>query len=152
MAEPVRIRLLTPTAQAPTRATAGSAGYDLYAAAAGVVPPACVDGTGRVLIGRALVSTGLALAIPPGYYGRVAPRSGLAVRHAIDVGAGVIDRDYRDELRVVLFNLGPDEFPIQVGDRIAQLIFERCGELEIALEDGLDQTARAGGFGSTGIQ
>ena len=94
--------------------------------------------------------TGIAFAIPTGLYGRVAPRSGLAVRAGIDVGAGVIDPDYRDELLVLLFNFGARSFEVKVGDRMAQIVFERVGEPEIEVTESLDATNRGGGFGSTG--
>ena len=75
--------------------------------------------------GKCLVKTGLAMALPPGCYGRVAPRSGLALKKFIDVGAGVIDSDYRGKLGVILFNFSNEDFVINMGDRIAQLIFEK---------------------------
>ena len=75
---------------------------------------------------RHLFKTGLSLAIPSGYYGRVAPRSGLALKKGIDVMAGVIDADYRGELGVILINLGEEPVQINAGDKIAQLIIENC--------------------------
>uniref|UniRef100_A0A183BST3 Deoxyuridine 5'-triphosphate nucleotidohydrolase n=1 Tax=Globodera pallida TaxID=36090 RepID=A0A183BST3_GLOPA len=102
-------------------------------------------------LGKVLVSTGLRVAIPSGHYGRVAPRSGLAVKHSIDVGAGVIDTDYRGELKVLLFNFGETDFQVNEGDRIAQLICERCTRPELTEVGTLEMTARgANGFGSTG--
>lgn len=92
------------------------------------------------------------MAIPDGLYGRVAPRSGLAVRHGIDVGAGVIDADYRDELRILLFNFSSEPFHIAEGDRIAQIVFERIAQPSLAEVEALDATSRAGGFGSTGLR
>ena len=77
---------------------------------------------------KALISTGLQMQIPLGNYGRIAPRSGLAVKHFIDVGAGVIDADYRGEVKVLLFNFGSDSFTVEKGDRIAQLIIEKYTE------------------------
>ena len=105
----------------------------------------------RAKRGRALVGTGIALSIPDGLYGRVAPRSGLAVKHCINVGAGVIDPDYTGEVKVVLFNHGTEDFEIKKGDRIAQLILEKC-ETPMIKEIGLlEETLRGdGGFGSTG--
>jgi len=101
--------------------------------------------------GKALVATDISLAIPSGYYGRVAPRSGLAVKHFIDVGAGVIDEDYRGPVGVVLFNFGEKEFEIKKGDRIAQLILEKIITPEVEEVADLDVTKRGeGGFGSTG--
>jgi dUTP pyrophosphatase len=90
------IKRLSPTAQLPTRGSSLAAGYDLYASASSVVPAG----------GKALVSTGLSIAVPEGTYGRVAPRSGLASKWGIHTGAGVVDADYRGEVFVLLFNLG----------------------------------------------
>jgi dUTP pyrophosphatase len=101
---------------------------------------------------RAIVETGIAIEMPEGVYGRVAPRSGLAVRSGISVGAGVIDRDYRGELKVVLFNQGSESFDVKKGDRIAQLVLERHEMLEIEEVGLLEETHRGeGGFGSTGV-
>ena len=102
---------------------------------------------------KGLVSTGISMAIPVGYYGWVAPRSGLACKNFIDVGAGVIDSDYRGEVKVLLFNFAETNFQVKKGDRIAQLIIEKIGLPEIQEVENLDDTARAdGGFGSTGIK
>lgn len=95
------------------------------------------------------------MAIPAGYYGRVAPRSGLAVKNFIDVGAGVIDEDYRGEVKVLLFNFGEQPFKVSPGDRIAQLLVEPVMQprLEQVAESALDSTERGeGGFGSTGVK
>ena len=101
--------------------------------------------------GQVLVSTGLAFAIPTGNYGRIAPRSGLAVKNSINVGAGVIDSDYRGEVRVLLFNHGDVDFVISEGDRIAQLIIEKYTPTELVEVETLGETQRGeGGFGSTG--
>ena len=95
------------------------------------------------------------MAIPIGNYGRIAPRSGLAAKNSIDVGAGVIDSDYRGEVKVLLFNLGDVDFAIKPKDRIAQLIIEKYTITELEkLEDHqeLSSTVRGeGGFGSTGV-
>lgn len=102
--------------------------------------------------GKALIPTDISMAIPSGYYGRVAPRSGLAVKHFIDVGAGVIDEDYRGPLGVVLFNHSQNDFAVKKGDRIAQLLLEKIATPDIEVVEDLDETERgAGGFGSTGI-
>jgi dUTP pyrophosphatase len=83
--------------------------------------------------------------------GRVAPRSGLAAKHSIDTGAGVIDADYRGEVKVILFNLGDTDFSIKEGDRIAQLVIERIYTPEVVVVEKLEESVRgAGGFGSTG--
>jgi len=100
---------------------------------------------------RAIARTGLAVAIPPGFYGRVAPRSGLAVKNGLDVLAGVIDSDYRGEIRCVLYNTGDERLTLPAGSKICQLIVEQIITPEPAWASELDETARgAGGFGSTG--
>uniref|UniRef100_A0A663EFL7 Deoxyuridine 5'-triphosphate nucleotidohydrolase n=1 Tax=Aquila chrysaetos chrysaetos TaxID=223781 RepID=A0A663EFL7_AQUCH len=100
---------------------------------------------------KAVVKTDIQIALPSGCYGRVAPRSGLAAKHFIDVGAGVIDEDYRGNVGVVLFNFGKETFEVKKGDRIAQLICERICYPELEEVQALDDTERGeGGFGSTG--
>jgi len=129
------------SATLPSRATAGSVGYDLCSAQETVIKAGASQ----------LVSTALIVAIPDGFYGRVAPRSGLAVRNSIHVGAGVIDPDYRGELKVLLHNLGADDFVVRPGDRIAQLIVEACATPPVVEVQELEETERGlGGFGSTG--
>jgi dUTP pyrophosphatase len=128
----------------PKRGSAAAAGYDLYAVEDNVVQ-----------VGdRAMVDTGIAIDIPTDCYARVAPRSGLALKHGIDVLAGVVDADYRDSIRVILMNHGKLPFVVKKGDRIAQLVFERIytPELECVDYDTLCKTDRGtGGFGSTGV-
>jgi dUTP pyrophosphatase len=144
---PLYVALLKQAATMPRRATDGSAGYDLAAAVPVVVPAK----------GRALVPTGLKITVPPGTYGRIAPRSGLAVKHGITTGAGVIDPDYKGEVKVVLFNLSETHFVIIPGDRIAQLILERVETPEVVQcspsDDEEEETTARGskGFGSTGV-
>ncbi|KAI6204987.1 hypothetical protein M3Y94_00740800 [Aphelenchoides besseyi] len=131
-------------AKQPIYSSANAAGMDLHSCEDAMVPAK----------GKMLVGTGLKLAIPHGYYGRVAPRSGLAVKNFIDVGAGVIDEDYRGELKILLFNFGENDFYVKKGERVAQLLIEKvlhCELLEVA-ESELDVTVRGvGGFGSTGV-
>lgn len=99
-----------------------------------------------------MVGTGLAFGIPEGNYGRIAPRSGLAAKHSIDVGAGVIDSDYRGEVKVLLFNFSDTDFGVSEGDRIAQMIIEKYTQTTLTEVDELDETVRGdGGFGSTGV-
>jgi len=125
----------------PEYASAGAAGADLRASAAVDIPPG----------GRAAVPTALRLQIPPGHVGLVWPRSGLAVRHGIDTLAGVIDSDYRGEVRVVLVNHGDAPFCIAPGDRVAQLLVQRVERARFAASPRLLDTDRGeGGFGSTG--
>ncbi len=126
----------------PTRGSDRSVGYDLYSSEDAMVPSQA---------GRAIVRTGITVVLPPGVYGRVAPRSGLAAKHCINVGAGVIDPDYTGEIKVILFNHGLKDFEIKKGDRIAQLILERCETPPIEEISIVEDTERgSGGFGSTG--
>lgn len=101
-----------PLAKLPVRGSAQAAGYDLFACEDAVIPKG----------GRAVVQTGIHVALPEGHYGRVAPRSGLAVKHGIDVGAGVVDSDYRGLLGVVLFNFGSDDFQCTYAPRSPQSV------------------------------
>lgn len=100
---------------------------------------------------RVLARTGLAVAIPPGFYGRVAPRSGLAAKNGLDVLAGVIDSDYRGEVCCLLYNTSDEVLSLPAGSKICQLIVEQIITPEAEWATELDETARgAGGFGSTG--
>jgi dUTP pyrophosphatase len=141
MTQSLKFLKLDPKAKLPTRGSHHAAGIDLCSIEELVLQPG----------ERAAVKTGLATAIPQGYYGRVAPRSGLAVKNGLDVLAGVIDSDYRGEIRCALINLGNEPLAITEGMRIAQLIVEAILVLEPAWETDLGDTQRgAGGFGSTG--
>ena len=125
----------------PGYASAGAAGADLRASEAVEIARGA----------RAAVATGVRLEIPPGHVGLVWPRSGLAVRHGIDTLAGVIDSDYRGELKVALVNLGAEPFRVTRGMRIAQLVFARFERVEFRPTDALPASDRGdGGFGSTG--
>lgn len=136
------IKKLVPDSIIPTRGSDGAVGYDLYS------NEDCIIESDN----RWLVSTGISIVLPQGVYGRVAPRSGLSVKHGIQVGAGVIDPDYTGEVKVVLFNLGDADFEIKKGDRIAQLILERCETPPIVEIDTIEETTRgSGGFGSSGV-
>tara|TARA_X000001036_G_scaffold181581_1_gene171747 strand:- start:2568 stop:3176 length:609 start_codon:yes stop_codon:yes gene_type:complete len=139
--EPLQVRLRTNTARAPLRATAGSAGYDLFADEATVVPARS----------RQLIKTGLLLNIGAGRYGRIAPRSGLACKQGIDVLAGVIDADYRGEVGVILVNHSDVAFGVSAGDRIAQLILERIDTPPVHIVNDVGTSGRGQkGLGSTG--
>ncbi|KAG8377765.1 hypothetical protein BUALT_Bualt08G0067400 [Buddleja alternifolia] len=166
----LRVKKLSEKAIIPSRGSPLSAGYDLsryiyiftsiymignefsrclmnfclgYCSAADTKVPAR---------GKALIPIDLSIAIPEGTYARVAPRSGLAWKHSIDVGAGVIDADYRGPVGVILFNHSDLDFEVKVGDRIAQMIIEKIVTPEVTEVDDLDSTVRgSGGFGSTGI-
>ncbi|MCL5966735.1 MAG: dUTP diphosphatase [Deltaproteobacteria bacterium] len=129
----------------PTYQTDGASGVDLRADVEGdlVIPP----------MGRALVPTGVAVAIPRGLEGQVRPRSGLAIRHGVTClnSPGTIDSDYRGEIRVVLANLGSEPFTVRRGDRIAQLVFAPVVRADLSVVPELDPTPRGeGGFGHTG--
>ncbi|XP_010263699.1 PREDICTED: deoxyuridine 5'-triphosphate nucleotidohydrolase-like [Nelumbo nucifera] len=138
----LRVKKLSEKAILPTRASPLSAGYDLSSAAETKVPAR----------GKALVPTDLSIGIPDGTYARIAPRSGLAWKHSIDVGAGVIDADYRGPVGVVLFNHSDADFEVKPGDRIAQLIIEKIMTPDVLEVEDLDSTQRgSGGFGSTGV-
>ncbi|VDN99383.1 unnamed protein product [Rodentolepis nana] len=129
-------------AHTPSRGSELAAGYDLYSAVDCVLKPG----------GRALINTDIQISLPPGCYGRIAPRSGLCLKHGIDVGAGVIDQDYRGNIMVVLFNFGDENFMVRKGDRIAQLICERIYLPTLKECSILDETKRgANGYGSTGV-
>ena len=130
-------------AQIPVRGSVGAAGYDLCAY---ITAPLTIAPGQRVLI-----STGLRMAITRGRYGRIAPRSGLALRSGIDVMAGVIDSDYRGTIGVILVNHGDQPFEVNNGDRIAQIIIETCDSVAFVVDTNLESTVRgAGGYGSTG--
>lgn len=137
------VKKLSEFATVPTRGSKFAAGYDLYSAYDYVIKAR----------GKDMIKTDLQIALPSGTYGRVAPRSGLAWKHSIDVGAGVIDEDYRGPLNVILFNFGDQDFEIKRGDRVAQLICEKIEQTEIVEAEGqLEDTERGiNGFGSTGV-
>jgi dUTP pyrophosphatase len=162
----VKFKKTHPSAVVPTKNSNGDAAYDLYSVDRAIIGP----------MNRACVSVGLSIEIPEGYYGRIAPRSGLAVKQGVDVLAGVIDSSYRGELGVVLINLNfPSEIlnpehlkggvhsyeslfgsrqtvDLAAGSRIAQLIIERCYNVEWEEVDDLSDSVRQeGGFGSSGI-
>jgi dUTP diphosphatase len=129
----------------PTRATPGSAGFDLHAALERDLLLAPGD--------RALVPTGFAIAVPPGHEGQVRPRSGLALRHGLVLpnAPGTIDADYRGELQVLVMNAGRDPVTLRRGERVAQLVVAPVSDARFVEVECLDDTARGtGGFGHTG--
>jgi dUTP pyrophosphatase len=139
--ELIRTEALRDGARLPQRGSALAAGADLH----------CLEGFVLSPGERRSIPTGIAVEIPPGYYGRIAPRSGLAVRHGIDTLAGVIDADYRGEIQVLLINHGDHPVEFAAGERIAQLIIERALAVDYQWAERLGETERgAGGFGSTG--
>lgn len=141
----IRIKKLREQAIAPCYMTEGAAGMDLHAG---------IDTPLRLAPGeRALVPTGIAMAIPVGFEGQVRPRSGLALRKGLSMvnAPGTIDADYRGELGVILINHGADAIVIEPGERIAQLVIAAVQRAALTVVDDLDETGRgAGGFGHTG--
>ena len=143
----VKIQKLRSGAVTPRRGSADAAGYDLYACPA---DGQCVTIAPHA---TAMIGTGLALAIPAGYFGGVFARSGLGIKKGIALsnGVGVIDSDYRGELKVPMVNLGTEAYTIQPGERVAQLCIAPVYTAVFAQADALEETSRGeGGFGSTG--
>lgn len=142
----VGIKALHHGAQLPRYGSAESAGADLSA---------CLDEPMTIEAGCwALVPTGLAISLPPGFEAQVRARSGLALKFGIGVlnGPGTIDSDYRGEVGIILINHGPEPFVVNDGDRIAQLVIARCEQAHFAFSLELDESERgSGGFGSTGV-
>ena len=137
----LRFKQLDSRATLPARGSSFSAGLDICSIEDLVIEPHQ----------RATARTGLAVAIPQGFYGRVAPRSGLAAKHGLDVLAGVIDSDYRGELCCLLYNTGDSPITLAAGTKICQLLIEKIIAPKAVWANDLDETARgAGGFGSTG--
>ena len=129
----------------PSYSTAGAAGMDLRAAVCAEIAPG----------ERAMIGTGVRLEIPEGYEGQVRPRSGMAAKHGVTLlnSPGTIDPDYRGEISVILINLGKENFTVQKGDRIAQIIFAPCEQAELTETDEIADSKRSsGGFGSTGVR
>ena len=137
----LRFKQLDSRAVLPSRGSSFAAGLDICSIEDLIIEPHQ----------RASARTGLAVAIPHGFYGRVAPRSGLAVKHGLDVLAGVIDSDYRGELCCILYNTSDAPITLVAGSKICQLIIETIITPNATWAADLDETARgAGGFGSTG--
>ena len=139
--QPLSFKRLDPRATLPTRGSSQAAGLDIYS-----IEDVAIDPKQRTL-----VRTGLAVAIPEGYYGRVAPRSGLATKHGLDVLAGVIDADYRGEIGCLLYNSGDKTIHLPASSKVCQLIVERIITPEAMWSNEISETDRGGGgFGSTG--
>jgi len=144
----ISCRILDPgrSVQLPAYQTPGSSGMDLHAH----IPGEILLRAGE----RAIIPSGIALSIPPGFEAQVRPRSGLAAKHGITVlnSPGTIDRDYRGEVCVILINLGSDDYTIKPGDRIAQMVFAPVTRAFLTVKEELESTERSeGGFGHTGI-
>ena len=137
-----KVALVHPNAKSPERESTSAAGLDLYSCESATIPARS----------RKLVSTGIKVQIPNDCYARVAPRSGLSVI-GIDVGAGVVDADYKGIVKVLMINNKDESYNVDIGDRIAQLVFERIynDTFVVVEESELDSSERGeGGFGSTG--
>ena len=135
-----QVKLNYEDAQAPTRGSDEAAGYDLYSYESETVVPKQIK----------LIDTGISIRVPEGTYGRIAPRSSVS-KKGILINAGVIDRDYRGPVKVMVHNLSNDNYVINKNDRIAQLILEQIKTRPVELVEELDDTVRGeGGFGSTG--
>lgn len=137
----LKFKKLNEMAYLPTRGSEYSCGLDIYSVEEKILK------SGE----RVAIHTGLAVEIPEFHYGRIAPRSGLALKHGIDVLAGVIDSDYRGEIMCLIINFGQEDFIIKIGDRIAQLIVEKISIIEPEWDEFLNSSERnTDGFGSTG--
>jgi len=136
-----KVKRFNADARLPSRANAEDAGYDISSIEDVEIPP---NG------GWKLVSTGIGFTVPPGTYGRIAPRSGLSTK-GLMVGAGVVDRGYTAEVKVLLFNHGTQPYKVSKGDRIAQVILEKIEMVDVEEVSELDPSDRGlGGFGSSG--
>ena len=142
----LKVKLLNEFAKVPFYGSDFSAGLDISSSIDTIVPAN----------NKALIPTGISVSLNDcdqnDYYLRIAPRSGISYKNFLDIGAGVIDVDYRGEIKVLIFNHNNTDFKINIGDRIAQMIPERRNKVNIELTNNLDSTERnEGGFGSTGI-
>jgi dUTP pyrophosphatase len=136
------VQKLSDSALLPTRGSEKSAGLDLYSPVSGVIQPRQ----------RLLVPLDISIQLPKGTYGHVLPRSGLAVKNGIHVGAGVIDQDYRGNVGVLLFNISDTEFSFKAGDRIAQLVIKSYEHVIVEEVSFVDDTERGQkGYGSSGL-
>jgi dUTP pyrophosphatase len=143
LTDTLEIRLLQPDAVPPSRSRGGDAGYDLRATERVSIPPQ----------GRRLVGTGVAVALPEGVAGLVTPRSGLAIEHGLTLlnAPGLIDPNYRGEVKVILHNTSERRYTVEIGDRIAQLLLVPYWAPELEVVETLPASERgAGGFGSSG--
>jgi dUTP pyrophosphatase len=136
------VTLLSNSAFLPKRGSDFAAGLDLYSPVSGTIEP----------LQRLLVPLDISIELPKGTFGHILPRSGLALKNGIHVGAGVIDEDYRGNVGVLLFNLGNTPFVFKAGDRIAQLVIKSYENIVLVQKEKLDDSERGnGGFGSTGV-
>lgn len=137
----VKVVLLNTNAKLPTKANSNDAGFDLYANIDTIIPTKQ----------RKTVSTGIAIQMPEHFAGLIWPRSGLSVKHGIDVLAGVVDSGYRGEIMVCLYNTSDENVSISTGDRIAQIIFQEVPRVTMEVHETLGSSQRGeNGFGSSG--
>lgn len=136
----IRTQRLKPGAILPTVSQSGDVAADLYAAEAVMIPAR----------GRKLVDTGIAIELPAGFRARIHSRSGLSLKHGIECGAGLIDNGYRDAIGVLLYNHSDQDYPVQAGDRIAQICIERYDEPRFEEVEAVTATGRSSGWGSSG--
>lgn len=138
----MKVTLLSNDAILPTYGSEQAAGLDLYSTANYMI----YQGS------RTLIPIDISIELPEGTFAHILPRSGLALKHGIHIGAGVIDSDYRGTINVLLFNLGAEPFHIKKGDRIAQMVIKKYERVVLEKSDTLSETERgSGGFGSTGV-
>lgn len=137
----MNIILKDSNAKIPTKGSDDAAGYDLYSVEEGIIEP----------YSHKLIDTGITLEIPKGYYGKIAPRSGLAYKNGIDIFAGIIDSDYRGIIKCILYNSSANKFNYHINDRIAQIIFHKYENYTFNVIENSNETKRNDkGFGSTG--
>lgn len=137
----VQIVCLSENGTIPVRSSHGAAGYDVYSSCSGTIPPKQ----------RLLIPLDISIELPPGHYGHIVARSGLAVRNGIQVMAGIIDEDYRGNVGVLLYNSSDTEYSFSKGERIAQMIIKRYEIVEFITKETVTETQRGtNGFGSTG--
>jgi dUTP pyrophosphatase len=139
---PLCVRLVDEHSKLPRKANPEDAGYDLSSCDSVVIPPK----------ERRIVNTGIIISIPPNTYGRIAPRSGLAAKHGIDILAGVVDYGYQGRIMVIMYNTSDEPFEVKIGDRIAQLILESIVNADVVEVNSFDYSTSRGenGFGSSG--
>ena len=141
----VRVKKLSPEARVPKVEHEGDAGFDLYSNETQTLKP----------MERKLIGTGISIAIPKGFEAQVRPKSGLAINHGITLlnTPGTIDSGYRGEVKAIMINLSPEEYKIEKGKKICQVVFNKIEEPELEEVEELDSTKRGkGGFGSTGLE
>jgi len=140
----IKVQKIKDNAVIPDYAHTGDAGVDLYSTEDYLLKPG----------GRVLVSTGIKVAIPKGYEAQIRPKSGLALKHGLSIvnTPGTIDSGYRGEIQIIIINLGQENYKIEAGKKVAQMVIKKVEEAVFEEADSLDETSRnEGGFGSTGL-